>query len=248
MQKNVAGQKVVVYAYDDITGDAKTGDNSNLSGTVSKDTGSFSSAGGSFAEIALGYYSYSPTTAETNCDVFLLSTVSTTANVLLDGVIVYTTQVDAIKTDTAAVLVDTGTTLNDKIDVIDGIADAILVDTGTTLDGKINTIDGIVDAILVDTATTLNDKIDVIDGIVDAILVDTATTLDDKIDSLVAGSHLSIDGKTHLETLKIIAAVLAGQVSGAGTGTETFLGLDGSTTRLTATVDSKGNRTSISYA
>lgn len=56
-----------------------------------------------------------------------------------------------------------------------------------------------------------------------------------------------IDGKTFREAMRIIAATTAGMLSGAGTGTEEFLGLDKATPRVTATVDSAGNRTSITY-
>jgi len=53
------------------------------------------------------------------------------------------------------------------------------------------------------------------------------------------------DGMTAEEVLRIIAAVLAGKVSGAGTGTETFVGLDGVTDRVISTVDNDGNRTTV---
>ena len=49
------------------------------------------------------------------------------------------------------------------------------------------------------------------------------------------------------QAFRILAAPMAGKVSGAGTGTETFLGLDGTTPRVTATVDESGNRTAITY-
>lgn len=54
-----------------------------------------------------------------------------------------------------------------------------------------------------------------------------------------------IDGKTLVEASKYIAASAAGKLSGAGTGTEVLKGLDGTTTRITATVDASGNRTAI---
>jgi hypothetical protein len=57
----------------------------------------------------------------------------------------------------------------------------------------------------------------------------------------------AIDGKTPQEALQIIAAVVAGKISGAGTGTETFVGLDGSTDRLAVTVDAAGNRSAMEY-
>ena len=57
-----------------------------------------------------------------------------------------------------------------------------------------------------------------------------------------------IDGKTIVAALKIDSAILAGKISGAGTGTEIFVGLDGVTTRVTVTVDTSGNRTAVVYA
>jgi hypothetical protein len=55
-------------------------------------------------------------------------------------------------------------------------------------------------------------------------------------------------GKSVRQALRIMAAVLAGKVSGAGTGTETFKGVDGATTRVTVTADASGNRTNVNYA
>tara|TARA_R100000458_G_C8277677_1_gene253298 strand:- start:644 stop:1399 length:756 start_codon:yes stop_codon:yes gene_type:complete len=250
MKKNVASQKVVVFAYDSITGAGKTGDSGNFTKTVSKDGASFSSGGGSFTEIANGYYTYAPTQAETNCDIFIMHVTSSTASVEVEDVVIYTdadlnAKIDTIDGIVDSILVDTGTTLDGKIDTIDGIVDNILVDTGTTLDGKIDTIDGIVDAILVDTGTTLDGKINTIDTVVDSILEDTGTT---GVALTAAGLNgITIDGKTLPEALQLIAAVLCGQVSGAGTGTEVFKGLDASTTRVTVAVDSSGNRTSVTY-
>ena len=45
--------------------------------------------------------------------------------------------------------------------------------------------------------------------------------------------------------VKLMASVLAGKVSGAGTGTETFKGLDGVTDRVVVDVDDSGNRSSV---
>ncbi len=59
-----------------------------------------------------------------------------------------------------------------------------------------------------------------------------------------SGSDLVlVDGVKLSSALQVIGASVAGKVSGAGTGTEVFKGLDGSTTRLTTTCDSLGNRT-----
>lgn len=52
-------------------------------------------------------------------------------------------------------------------------------------------------------------------------------------------------GLTAAEVLRIVASVLAGKVSGGGTGTETFVGLDGTTDRVVSVNDASGNRTSV---
>jgi hypothetical protein len=52
-------------------------------------------------------------------------------------------------------------------------------------------------------------------------------------------------GLTSAEILRIMASALAGKVSGAGTGVETFVGLDETTNRIISTVDVDGNRTSV---
>jgi hypothetical protein len=57
----------------------------------------------------------------------------------------------------------------------------------------------------------------------------------------------AIDGKTLRQSLRYLAALLAGKVSGAGTGTETFMGLEGATNRVQVTVDATGNRSNVVY-
>lgn len=55
----------------------------------------------------------------------------------------------------------------------------------------------------------------------------------------------AIDGSTPRDTLARIAASSHGKVSGMASGTPTFLGQDGSTSRIVATVDADGNRTAV---
>lgn len=50
------------------------------------------------------------------------------------------------------------------------------------------------------------------------------------------------------KAIQRIGAVVAGEISGAGTGTEVFLGLDGLTTRVTVVADVDGNRTTVTYS
>ena len=52
-------------------------------------------------------------------------------------------------------------------------------------------------------------------------------------------------GLTAEEIMKVMGAVLAGTVSGAGYGIETFKGLDKTTDRVVSTVDADGNRSSV---
>lgn len=56
----------------------------------------------------------------------------------------------------------------------------------------------------------------------------------------------AIEAGWSVETMmRVFAAVLAGKVSGAGTGTEIFRGINDDKARVTATVDAAGNRTNI---
>lgn len=147
--------------------------------------------------------------------------------------------VAAVKVDTAATLIDTGTTLPATLATIDGNVDAVLVDTGATLPATLATIDTNVDAILVDTATTLPATLAGLNNISAADV--NAQVLD------VINVDTLVDGKTIPAAMQIIAAVVAGKISGAGTGTEVFLGIDGVTTRATVTVDGSGNRSGVTY-
>lgn len=74
-------------------------------------------------------------------------------------------------------------------------------------------------------------------------------TMGEKLNDAGSGSNpwteVIESGFTAAEILRILAAVLAGKVSGAGSGTETFVGIDGTTDRVVSTVDTSGNRTSV---
>jgi len=108
-----------------------------------------------------------------------------------------------------------------------------------------------------DTLETLSDEIAVVGGVVDAILVDTsvdgvvvatasktgyalsAAGVDAILDDAVEGTY------TLRQILRLLASVLAGESSGGGTTTITFRNLDDDTDRVVATVDSAGNRTTV---
>ena len=54
-------------------------------------------------------------------------------------------------------------------------------------------------------------------------------------------------GYTAAQILKLLAAVAAGKLSGAPGGPIAITGIDGTTVRVSATVDSSGNRTAVVY-
>lgn len=81
------------------------------------------------------------------------------------------------------------------------------------------------------------------------VLADLATPADVNAQVLdVVNVDTLIDGKTIVEAFKIIAAVVAGKVSGAGTGSEVFRSLNDSANRASVTVDAEGNRTAVTYS
>lgn len=97
MFKNVASQKLTVFAFDATTNLPKDGDAANLTAYVNKDDGGATVLGDtSAAEIdatnAKGYYTFDLTQAETNADKLHFTGKSSTANIVVIGVpaVVYT--------------------------------------------------------------------------------------------------------------------------------------------------------------
>lgn len=95
MFKNVASQKISVYAYDSTTGAPKTGDSGNISVYVSKDYGSVTQLGDTSATEmdstnAKGWYLFDLTQAETNADACLFTGKSSTSNIYIVGQLIYT--------------------------------------------------------------------------------------------------------------------------------------------------------------
>lgn len=88
--KNVANQKIALFAFDYSTGAPKAGDAANITAYVSKDYGSVTAIGDtSAAEMdatnAKGWYLFDLTQAETNADTLLFTGKSSTANVAIVG-------------------------------------------------------------------------------------------------------------------------------------------------------------------
>src|SRR5438105_13842570 len=98
MFKNVASQKLMVFAFDSTTNLPKSGDAGNITAYVSKDYGSVTVLGDSSATEmdatnAKGYYLFDLTQAETNADALLFSAKSSTASIVViaSPATVYTT-------------------------------------------------------------------------------------------------------------------------------------------------------------
>lgn len=77
-----------------------------------------------------------------------------------------------------------------------------------------------------------------------AIPTTSAPTANQNADALLDRAS-AIDGATPRDTLARIAASSHGKVSGMASGSPTFLGQDGATPRIVATVDGDGNRTAV---
>ena len=82
-----------------------------------------------------------------------------------------------------------------------------------------------------------------------------SANLDTQLDALPTAAEtaaqvaaIDIDGKTLQAAFRIVCAAAAGLASGAGTSSETYKGLDQSTTRLVVVADASGNRTSVTYS
>lgn len=88
MQKNVTGQKLIVFAFDSTTSLPVSGDAANLTAYVSKDFGTVTVLGDTSATEmdstnAKGYYLFDLTQAETNANTLLFSAKSSTSNVVV---------------------------------------------------------------------------------------------------------------------------------------------------------------------
>lgn len=82
-------------------------------------------------------------------------------------------------------------------------------------------------------------------GLATAAAVAALPTATQNADALLDRSS-AIDGKTTREAIQIIGAATAGEATVSGT-TVTHKGLDGTTTRITGTVDDDGQRSGVSY-
>ena len=95
MKKNMASQLVAVTAWDVVANAPKIGDAANITAQISLDGGATAATNDTNpteldATDAPGVYIFSMTQAETNADLVILHAVSSTADIQLDTVIIYT--------------------------------------------------------------------------------------------------------------------------------------------------------------
>jgi len=111
LHKNIASQKVLIFAWDTVARSPKTGDAGNITAYISKDGGAaVQSDDDNPTELDAtdlpGIYAFDLLQAETNCDLFALKAGSSTADVEVDPVIVYTIVRDDYKADVTALALE----------------------------------------------------------------------------------------------------------------------------------------------
>lgn len=143
--KNIASQKLAVYAYDIANEEAKTGDSANITCQLSID-GATSVALTDTNPTELdatnhpGIYIFDLTLAETNGNMLIFSSVSATSNIVIEPVIVYTEA--AILSDGAGTLATSlgtsgglvrGVDTDSLEDVSDAVLDELIGDSTVTM-------------------------------------------------------------------------------------------------------------------
>lgn len=145
-----------------------------------------------------------------------------------------------------------------EVDLKDSVAQTgdsyAIVNSGVIGNGQIVTLIDAVGTLVADVPTTSEfnartlPAADYFDPAADPVA--TVTTLTNKTGFSLASTGLDlclVDGYSILVAMSFIAATTAGRLTGAGTNTETFKGLDETTTRVVVTSDSSGNRSDIAY-
>lgn len=140
--KNIASQKIAVYAHDTAADAPKTGDAANITAQISKDGGTTAATNDANpteldATDAPGIYLFDMTQAETNADLIVLQADSSTADISIEPVIIYTlptwtnTQVAQTGDSYTRLGAPVGASVSADIATVDGNVDSVLADTGT---------------------------------------------------------------------------------------------------------------------
>ena len=149
--KNTSSQKFNVLAVNTATGLPVTGDAANITAKISIDSAAFAAVSDTNpteldATNAPGVYVFDLSQAETNGDVLTIVPSSSTANVQMDMLNIYTTDLQVLEdtiwdasygdhnnVGSTGRSVGNIATVQNSIDVVDANVDAILVDTGTDI-------------------------------------------------------------------------------------------------------------------
>ena len=120
LYKNTASQKAAVFAYDKTTGAAKTGDAANITAYLSKDWGAAAAVADTNptemdATNMPGWYAFDLTQTETNAEVLVLAPKSSTANVVIDQVQLFTENLAANRTGAVGSVTAGVTLANDAL-------------------------------------------------------------------------------------------------------------------------------------
>ena len=176
--KNTASQKFNVLAINAATSLPVTGDAANITAQISIDAGAFAAVSDTNpteldATNAPGVYVFDLTQAETNGDVLTIVPSSTTANVQMDMINIYTVDPATYKADVS------GLATAIALGVTDGKCSSILTNTNTTIPAQI---------------TALNDFDPANDTVANVTLVATTTTNTDMVgtNNAALASSLSI--------------------------------------------------------
>ncbi|MCP4830883.1 MAG: hypothetical protein GY886_01570, partial [Gammaproteobacteria bacterium] len=187
--KNTASQKFNVLAVNTSTSLPVTGDSANITAKISIDSGAFASLADTNpteldATNAPGVYVFDLSQAETNGDILTIVPSSSTANVQMDMLNIYTVDPATYKADVS------GLATAIALGVTDGKCTSILTDTGTTIPAQI---------------TALNDFDPASDTVANVTLVATTTTNTDMrgTDNAAAASSLSITNSS-VNTIKAV--------------------------------------------
>lgn len=140
-----------------------------------------------------------------------------------------TATLDTVKSETAAILADTGTDIPASI---------------TSLASQLTTIDNFVDTEVAAILAAVDTEVAAIKAKTDLIPA-SIPTADENADGLLDKAAGVETGFTVRQTLRLMAAVLLGKASGMDTTTAIFRDLADSKDRISAVVDSDGNRTSV---
>jgi hypothetical protein len=216
---------------------------------VTGDGGAQATGSGAKTHEGNGCWSYAVSAADSNYDhvsftMVLTGAISQTVNVYPVTLSSYKADVSGLATSSALA------TVSGKIDTIDGIVDTILVDTNElqTNQGNWTTATGFSTHSAADVKTAIESA----GSSIAQILEDTGTSIPSSITDLNDISVVDIiagiaDGSYDLQDMiRIMFAALAGKSAGGGTSTITFRDVADSKNRISATVDSNGNRTAIS--